>query len=75
MTDMPEVSWPEVGLEEIAIGLLEASFLDSMWVWQQSTCYSPKDKDDVSCTSILLVRVSAKLLKILIAALSLSVAY
>jgi len=26
MTDMPEVSWPEVGLEEIAIGLLEARF-------------------------------------------------
>jgi len=40
-----------------------------------TTCYSPKDEDEVSCTSIPLVRVSAKLLKILIAALSLSVAY
>jgi hypothetical protein len=26
MTDMPEVSWPEVGFEEIAIDLSEARF-------------------------------------------------
>ena len=51
------------------------AFVDSVWFWQRSTCYSPKDKDEVFAPSIHVVRVSTKSLKILIAALSSSVAY
>jgi hypothetical protein len=68
-------SEPEVGFEEIAIDLLQARFVDSVWFWQRSTCYSPKDKDEFFALSIHVVQVSTKSLKILIAALSSSVAY
>jgi hypothetical protein len=50
-------------------------FVDRVWFWQRSTCYSPKDKHEVFAPSIHGVRVSTKSLKILIAALSSSVAY
>jgi hypothetical protein len=49
--------------------------VDSVWFWQRSTCYSPEDKDEVFVPFIHVVRVSTKSLKILIAALSSSVAY
>jgi len=51
------------------------SVLDCVWFWQRSICYSPKGKDEVFAPSIHVVRVPTKSLKILIAALSCSVAY
>jgi hypothetical protein len=56
-------------------GLLPNPFVDSLRFWQRSTCHSPKAPVGVLHHSSLVVRVSIESLKILIAALSSSVAY